>query len=682
MRDDGLAGFVLILRLSGRAHIAEQLIRVPVRLVGGANADVGALRVGLADEGGVVVLGVLGAGLALERGVVVKRGFCRAVDGQALAGLQVVVLSDRAGLDRGLAAALVLVPLGVLRALLALLGCGVPVRSGLVALLAVQGVGVPEGRLGRAHADLPTRAVVVALLCRRVEHLVRLAVDIHLTFLCLAVVGLVLGAVQRVLQAAVAGGRPGLVFWAGLALVGGAVVGRRGLGAFVAGEVAGAPERGCGRALRVGASGRRGVARVVGVGVVVRANRSAAADLSTSGAVCGLIGDELAVLGLLAEVASLGAVEQDQSLVDAIFSVLLPDLVLSAAATGLDPSIEKGCFLRAFDAGQRLHVPNWSFLGATGIRAQVYLTFLGLVAEELGFLAGAVVVALVRLEVEDEAFGLAGGHALSAAEVEERQFCRAGDALVVGEVGKWSSLRALSEVGSSGALEDVEAILLFIGAAVEPGIGGDQIIPVDVVHDLAALGSDGVPHNLDIVLHLADLPPNLLHGRALPLRTLRILVHVPLLVAPQRPLQVGDGLLHVLDLRLDARLDGLREVDALAGAEREGNVEIPLDIEERISLIGQVFLEEDDFVGCGDVGICELEVDGPELVVDGVEVVPEALLHARQLRVVGVLAVLLGVLCGLQVQRTRTRQQEDAQQQRQAGAGAGRAAEDGRKDHH
>ena len=87
MRDDGLAGFALILRLSGRAHIAEQLIRVPVRLVGGANADVGALRVGLADEGGVVVLGVLGAGLALERGVVVKRGFRRAVDGQALAGL-------------------------------------------------------------------------------------------------------------------------------------------------------------------------------------------------------------------------------------------------------------------------------------------------------------------------------------------------------------------------------------------------------------------------------------------------------------------------------------------------------------------------------------------------------------------------------------------------------------------
>lgn len=74
---------------------------------------------------------------------------------------------------------------------------------------------------------------------------------------------------------------------------------------------------------------------------------------------------------------------------------------------------------------------------------------------------------------EDEAFGLAGGNALSEAEVEERQLGRAGDAFIGGEVGKWSSLRALGEVGNSSSFEDIESILFLIGAAIEPGIRSD-----------------------------------------------------------------------------------------------------------------------------------------------------------------------------------------------------------------
>lgn len=75
VRDYGLAGVFLILSLSGRAHITEQLIRVPVWLIGRADTDIGALRsAGLANEGGIVVFGLLGAGLTLHRGVIVERG--------------------------------------------------------------------------------------------------------------------------------------------------------------------------------------------------------------------------------------------------------------------------------------------------------------------------------------------------------------------------------------------------------------------------------------------------------------------------------------------------------------------------------------------------------------------------------------------------------------------------------
>lgn len=73
--DYGLAGVFLVLSLSGRAHIAEQLIRVPVWLIGRTDTDIGALRsAGLANEGGIVVFGLLGAGLTLHRGVIVERG--------------------------------------------------------------------------------------------------------------------------------------------------------------------------------------------------------------------------------------------------------------------------------------------------------------------------------------------------------------------------------------------------------------------------------------------------------------------------------------------------------------------------------------------------------------------------------------------------------------------------------
>lgn len=62
-------------------------------------------------------------------------------------------------------------------------GSCVPVGSGLIAFLAVQGIGVPEGCLGWAHADLPSRTVIIALLGGRVINLIGLAVDIELAFL-------------------------------------------------------------------------------------------------------------------------------------------------------------------------------------------------------------------------------------------------------------------------------------------------------------------------------------------------------------------------------------------------------------------------------------------------------------------------------------------------------------------
>lgn len=162
--DYGLAGVFLILGLSGRTDIAEQLIRIPEWFVGWTDADIGALSAGLANEGSIVVFGVLRAGLALHRCVVVERSLGGTIDGKTLTGLQVVVLSNGARLDGGLAYALVLVPLSVCRALLALFGSGIPVGRSLIAFLAVERVGVPEGCLGRTHADLSGRAVIVALL--------------------------------------------------------------------------------------------------------------------------------------------------------------------------------------------------------------------------------------------------------------------------------------------------------------------------------------------------------------------------------------------------------------------------------------------------------------------------------------------------------------------------------------
>lgn len=180
---------------------------------------------------------------------------------------------------------------------------------------------------------------------------------------------MVLGAVEGVLQAAVAGGRPGLVLRAGFALVGGAVVGGSGLGAFVAGEVAGAPEGSCWRTLGQSAGGWRGCVRIAGSGVVAGRSWRSRAYLSSADGAVGLVGDDLTVFGLLAEVSSLGAVEQDERLINTILRVLLPHFIFSAFSAGLHHPIEKWLVLRAFDTGKRLHVPNRPFLGTAGVSA-------------------------------------------------------------------------------------------------------------------------------------------------------------------------------------------------------------------------------------------------------------------------------------------------------------------------
>lgn len=76
VRSNGLASVFLILSLSGRAHITEQFIRIPVRVFSRANTSVGALRsIGLAHKGKIVVLGRFRTRLAFECGIIVKRGF-------------------------------------------------------------------------------------------------------------------------------------------------------------------------------------------------------------------------------------------------------------------------------------------------------------------------------------------------------------------------------------------------------------------------------------------------------------------------------------------------------------------------------------------------------------------------------------------------------------------------------
>lgn len=102
----------------------------------------------------------------------------------------------------------------------------------------------------------------------------------------------------------------------------------------------------------------------------MRRDWSSCANFSASNAaIVGLIGYEFTIFGLLAEVRSLGAVDQDESLINAFLSVLLPYLIRRASSAGLHHPIEICLILRAFDAGKCLHIPNRPFLGTTGISA-------------------------------------------------------------------------------------------------------------------------------------------------------------------------------------------------------------------------------------------------------------------------------------------------------------------------
>ena len=105
------------------------------------------------------------------------------------------------------------------------------------------------------------------------------------------------------------------------------------------------------------------------------------------------------------------------------------------------------------------------------------------------------------------------------------------------------------------------------------------------MHDLAALRRDSIFHYLHVVVHLGDLLLNIFNSRAFPLRTPGILIHVAVFIAPQCFFEVANGGLHLLNLRLNGLFVVFGEVDALAGPEGKGYIEVPLDIEEGISLI-------------------------------------------------------------------------------------------------
>lgn len=122
--------------------------------------------------------------------------------------------------------------------------------------------------------------------------------------------------------------------------------------------------------MRESAGGWSGIAWVGGVCGFVWRNWSSCADFSTANAaISGLVGNQLTVFGLLAEVRSFRAVYQYESLVDTVFSVLLPHFIRCASSACLNDPIEVCLILRAFDAGKCLHVPNRPFLGATRISA-------------------------------------------------------------------------------------------------------------------------------------------------------------------------------------------------------------------------------------------------------------------------------------------------------------------------
>lgn len=92
---------------------------------------------------------------------------------------------------------------------------------------------------------------------------------------------------------------------------------------------------------------------------------------------------------------------------------------------------------------------------------------------------------------------------------------------------------------------------MLVGTAVDPPSHILQVVPVDIVHHLAAFGSSSIAHDLYVAAHLGNLAVDCLNDCAFPTRTLRILVGIAFGISIKGCLKGVDGFLYVLDLGLE-----------------------------------------------------------------------------------------------------------------------------------
>lgn len=196
--------------------------------------------------------------------------------------------------------------------------------------------------------------------------------------------------------------------------------------------------------------------------------------------------------------------------------------------------------------------------------------------------------------------------------------------MIGGKIGNWFVGWTLGEIGSFGLVEEGEFVVLFIGGAVDPVVPL-KIVPIDIVDHFAALGSGGILHDLHVVPHLVNFSLDGLYDFALAIRTLGISIW-----SIECALEGIDGSLHILYLGSELILLLLGEVKALAGSEREGHVEVGLQIEQGIAFVSHALLQEDEFLAVGNVGVLETKVYILEFRLDCLHVVCQLFLGARQ----------------------------------------------------
>ena len=105
-------------------------------------------------------------------------------------------------------------------------------------------------------------------------------------------------------------------------------------------------------------------------------------------------------------------------LIDALLSVLLPNLVGGACPARLKVGVEVGRRIIAFAAGKSPCVPHWSFPWTGRSSSQSLLAFVGIVIEVLTLFAGTVIVTLMLACNEYHGLAFAGGLACPAGQIE------------------------------------------------------------------------------------------------------------------------------------------------------------------------------------------------------------------------------------------------------------------------